>query len=427
MKNLKISALTILLSLIFLTIILQAFYTNFYKGYTKFFNNERNSSLTYMFTTYIIENFSSIASQKIELINRLKESETLCKSFMLSKMVTNEGAVYSTFKQGYKESTVYGINHEVTAESIGLLMLYAVKEGNKPLFDMEVAFLKEKLLSPLGICYWKLKEDFSPFIYNGYFSSASIDDLRIIDALIEGYNLWKDMNYISLIYIMMNGVFNYEVDEATNILVDYYVWKNSESDMGKKAEILTLAYARLPTLLKMAKFESRWIKVFNETLKVVLEGLNSQQSLFYQEYNVKNKEYKGVYFNTIEELMIALNLVEIGKKDKALLIYDFYKKAYLKEGFISDIYRLNGEASPSDAGIGSYALLARLSLKLNDYDFALKIIFEKILTCQEKNSKSEYYGAFMNEWPIVKDANAYDNLQALLTLRETIKALNETK
>jgi hypothetical protein len=33
----------------------------------------------------------------------------------------------------------------------------------------------------------------------------------------------------------------------------------------------------------------------------------------------------------------------------------------------------------------------------------------------------------MNEWPIIKDANAYDNLQALLTLRETIKALNETK
>ncbi len=420
MEKIKITAITVIF-IVFALIVSQSVYINIYKMHIKFFNNSLN--LTYTFTTYNIKVSSSTTfwnSQKIELITLLEESENLCKNFVLSKMITSEGAVYSTFRQGYKESMIYGVNHEVTAESIGLLMLYAIKEENKTLFDREVIFLKEKLLSPLGICYWKLREDLSPFTYNGYFSSASVDDLRIIDALIEGYNLWGENQYLSLAQLMMNGVFNYEVDETKNILVDYYVWKNGK---GERAKSLTLAYARLPTLLKMAKLEERWMKIFNETLKVVSNGLTLQQ-LFYHEYDVKNGKYEGSYFNSIEELMIALSLVEIGEESKAFLIYNFLKKDYLKRGFISDVYSLNGKGNPSDAGIGSYALLVKLSLKLKDYDFALKIVFDEILISQEKNLESEYYGAFMNVWPDGRDANAYDNFQTLLALREIIKTLS---
>jgi hypothetical protein len=50
-------------------------------------------------------------------------------------------------------------------------------------------------------------------------------------------------------------------------------------------------------------------------------------------------------------------------------------------------------------------------------------VFGEILISQEKNVESEYYGAFINVWPEKRDANAYDNLQTLLTLREIIKTL----
>jgi len=51
-------------------------------------------------------------------------------------------------------------------------------------------------------------------------------------------------------------------------------------------------------------------------------------------------------------------------------------------------------------------------------------VFGEILISQEKNVESEYYGAFINVWPEKRDANAYDNLQTLLTLREIIKTLS---
>ncbi|MEM3151560.1 MAG: hypothetical protein QXK15_03240, partial [Candidatus Bathyarchaeia archaeon] len=45
---------------------------------------------------------------------------------------------------------------------------------------------------------------------------------------------------------------------------------------------------------------------------------------------------------------------------------------------------------------------------------------------QEKDEKNEFYGAFMNQWPLDnRDANSYDNLQALLTLKEAIKSLSD--
>lgn len=345
----------------------------------------------------------------------------MCMEFMEAKMVTGEGAVYSTFKRGYGGSTAYGVNHEVTAESVGLLMLYAVERGDKALFDRETFFLEERLLSPLGICYWKLREDLSPFRDGGYASSASIDDLRIVEALIGGYKLWGDERYISLADTVMDGVLKYEVDRSADILVDYYIWRDSR---GEKAETLTLAYARFSSLLEMGRLDPRWIKVFNETLKVVLEGTQGSTQMFYPRYNLRRQRYVDGPVDTIEELTTAMNLAEIGEKEKAGMTYAFLREDYLRKGFISDSYTLKGEGSASDAGVGAYSLLARLALKLGDPSLALKIICEEILAVQETDPNSEYYGAFMNQWPTDKpDANAYDNLQTLLTLREAIRNL----
>ncbi|MGC8849499.1 MAG: glycosyl hydrolase family 8, partial [Candidatus Bathyarchaeia archaeon] len=223
--------------------------------------------------------------QEAELI---EASERLCWSFMSFKMATGEGVVYSTLRRGYGESSDYGVNHEVTAESIGLLMLYAVHIGDRALFDREVLFLEERLLSPLGICYWKLGEDLSPFRSHGYASSASVDDLRIVEALIQGYDLWDDGSYISLAGLMRDGIYMYEVDEARRLLVDYYVWRDGR---GEKAGILTLSYAGLPALLEMSRFDGRWRIVFNETLRIVLEGSAGPHQLFQARYDLKDRRY----------------------------------------------------------------------------------------------------------------------------------------
>jgi len=65
--------------------------------------------------------------------------------------------------------------------------------------------------------------------------------------------------------------------------------------------------------------------------------------------------------------------------------------------------------------------LARLAIKIGDVQFALKVILEKILPMQVNDSSSVYYGGFLNQWPSeIFDANSYDNLQALITLRTLI-------
>lgn len=414
MKNKK-ETITILTALFFILLLtLSSFYLSSSQKIKNIFPIRNESSSKTQILTSITK------TKEDQIVKKIIEAEVNGKNFLINKMMSKNGAIYSTFKKGYPSSLLYGVNHEITAESVGLALIYAVKSEDKHLFELEYNFVKNYLIGTYNVCYWKLNEDLSPFIHEGYACSASIDDLRIIEALILGYEKWKNIEYLNLAKQIMNGVYKNEVNQRGLFLVDWFCWNKGGVI---KSQGLTLYYAKFSSLKKIKEYDSNWEAIFNKTLQKVLNGKIKNSPLFFEAYDA----YKGyrnakMYVSSINQILIGINLIDAEQFEEAKKVYEFFKEEYNLKGYISDSYDpLTRKASGIKAGIGAYSLLARLAIKIGDVQFALKVILEKILPMQVNDSSSVYYGGFLNQWPSeIFDANSYDNLQALITLRTLI-------
>lgn len=357
-------------------------------------------------------------------LSMIIEAKILGEEFLTRKLITKDGAIFSTFKNNHAKLLNYGVNHEVTSESVGLTLIYALLTDNKTLFDLEFNFLRVYMVGPYGVCYWKLNEDLSPFKYGGFYSSASIDDLGIAEALILGYEKWGEQQYLNLAKNLIKSIYDWEIDKNTMVLVDYLNWREKT---WIQAKTLTLSYARFSSIKKFIEYDERWREVFNKTLGKVLEGRVDENPLFFEAYDISTGRYMnyGKYVDTINQLLIGINLFDAGETNEALRLYLFFKVEYEKKGLLNNAYDPSTlRPSRELAGAGTYSLLARLAIKLGDESFAIRVIKEKILSVQCREAINVYYGVFMNEWPSKGlEANAYDNIQTLITMMELIKTL----
>ena len=362
-------------------------------------------------------------------LRMLAEVKSKGDAFLTKKLIAEDGAIFSTYREDYPRSKLYGVNHETTAESVGLALIYATLSGNKSLFELEFRFVQERLIGPYGVCYWKLNRDLSPFKHGGYACSASIDDLRIAEALILGYEKWGEAKYLALAERLTEGIYENEVDKEASILVDYLCWKGRKK---LRAKTLTLSYARFSSIERFAARDVKWIPILNETRSTVLKG-KAGGPLFFEAYRIYGRRYSNVksYVNSINQLLVGINLLDSGRRREASELYDFFKAEYELKGFINDAYDpLTLKASEGKAGIGAYSLLARLAIKVGDAEFALRVTTEQILPNQSTDPSSLYCGGFLSLWPSNRlDANSYDNLQALIAIEElsgTLRARAET-
>jgi len=329
------------------------------------------------------------------------------------------GGFYSTYREDNQKSDVYGINHEVTSESVGLVLIYAVAARNHSLFQEQFTFLRNYQIGSLGMTYWKLKPDLKPYPNSaGSFSAALIDDLRILKALISGYELWKDENYIRLARGMISGIQHYRT--ADNLLVDNVDWV--EGGSSQKSEIVILGYLDLLALLKASKYEESMTAVYDRATKLVTGGQQRETGLFHELYNTSSSAYitpKGVS-STIFQILIALSLSETGLKKELNASYTFLKTAYLKDGVVHSAYDpRDGSHHDDEIDTGSYSLLARLALLEGDVTLARRILEEKVLPEQDKQTGSPLCGAFTTTWPSgFLDANSWDNLLTIHFLEE---------
>ncbi|MEM2964934.1 MAG: hypothetical protein QXE22_05760 [Candidatus Bathyarchaeia archaeon] len=341
------------------------------------------------------------------------EARDLCQSFMYSKMMNKEGGVYSNYKRTHPPSDEFGVNHEVLAESIGLMLGYAYLTGNFTLFKLEERFARKRLLSPYGVFYWKLNEDMSPYMnIDGMYSSALIDDLRILKYVLLGYEKWRNPETLQFALEIMKGLWRYVSDEGG--LVDYLVWSNSGRIL--KSDNLRLAYCDLEALQLLSSYDLNWRPVLDQTLKTILNGRMKQTGFYHEIYDIKARRYytPGRGVNTIQQIFIALHLLENDMVDDAKDMCTFLVKEYLEKNVVADSYNpLTGSRGRGELDIGSYALLVQASTLIADISVAKLIMENKILTLQDLNSTSKTYGAF--HYP-EEDAKAWDNLQSLISL-----------
>lgn len=115
------------------------------------------------------------------------KEEKILLNFIEKDLSKKGYGIYTNYINNTSEGDITK-GHSVLSESEGLMMLYAVNANNKELFDEQFEIVKNMRLKN-GLISWRKEGD------ENSDSSATIDELRIIKALLLAYNRWDKFYY----------------------------------------------------------------------------------------------------------------------------------------------------------------------------------------------------------------------------------------
>jgi endo-1,4-beta-D-glucanase Y len=349
-----------------------------------------------------------------DTLEDIKNAERNAYAFMKDKMMNEYGGVLSEFKEEGETSEVFAVDHEVSSENTGLMMWYSLLKKDRDIFDSQYKIVVNYLLEPgYNVLYWKLNKNMTPYASTvwGSYSMAPDADLRIIRALFLAYDLWGDQKYKSLAIQLGNGIKNAVASDGT--LRYWFSWTDG---WNGRAEEVFIAYLDWIAIKRLAEHDDDWTSTMETNLKIALNS-QTNEGLFYQVYSPQTG-YTGIN-GTISELIhmswIAYRLSEIGEKENSQRFLNFVKAQYEQYGKIFGMYDLKTAKNVVDwDNLAAYAIIARLANNLDDRNFALRLLREKVLPNYISDPTSPLHGSFAYH---EDDANAFNNLEIMVTLR----------
>ncbi len=295
---------------------------------------------------------------------------------------------------------------EVLAETVGLIMHYAWSTGDRALFEAQVAHVDGVLASECGLLSWRATAA------GAAAASASVDDLKVVRALILGAQRWGEPRWERQGHELAAAVLEHEVVDAH--LVDAASWNG---DQVTASDTLQTAYLDLGTLAMLIPREPAWLEVYARSLEL-LRAAETEHGLFVEQLARGGQPVRsaGAEVNAIHVLYCALHLAEVGEGGQRTL--DHLRAAFEREGHLPGRYQLSdGEPVPGFENRAVYALAARLALELGDGDLAARLL--------------DRLAVFHLLEPVVTPAAradvgfaalAFDNLQTLITLQRQAAA-----
>lgn len=349
-------------------------------------------------------NNSEITSDRIAYMQNHEKELNNVVMFVESKLSGKSGGIYTNYIDTQYVKP-HSTGHEYLSESEGLMMLYYVSNNQKEKFDNHYNIVVNTFLNESGSIRWRIK-DGNKEIGN---TTATIDDLRIIRALMLAGQKWQDEKYHKTINFISNSL--YKNSAKNNLLVDYYNINTKE-----RASVVTLSYIDLLTLKKLNKINKNWVNIYNTSYKILKDGYSYDHFPFYcKEYNIENKKYNyDQEVNMIDALLPILHIVEIGEaQDKAI---KWLKDELKNNHVIYARYYVNNIKYTSIGNTEStavYSLAMRIAKEIEDEQL-YEDLFKKLIKLQVKTINSEIYGSFGDEDSL--KVYSFDNLQGILAL-----------
>lgn len=337
---------------------------------------------------------------KWENIKPNKE-EALCLEF-LQKSMNFDNGIYTNYLDD-EDVKDWATGHQVLSESEGLIMLYLVQKGDKILFDKHFDIVKDMILDD-GVIMWRMGKEGDILTK----SSATIDDLRIIRALIFAKERWNDDKYKKMLDDLIYKVKTYEV--VGQNLVDYY-----EAESKTMAKTINLSYIDLYTMKLLAQKDENWKGIYKSGMAIIKNGRVSDDGPFFWKcYNYDTKEYSSEDItNIIDYLKILLHLSEVGIcPDFAI---DWLKQQIkVNDALFNEYYTKSAKPATTLQSSAAYAITCRIAININD-EKLYELMKKKLLEFQISETSSFLYGAFGNLES--QEVYSFDNLQALLALQ----------
>lgn len=327
--------------------------------------------------------------------------EKLCLQFLQKSMSSNKG-IFTKFLDN-KQIKEWATGHQVLSESEGLIMLYAVQAGDKPLFEKHFDIIKNMILDD-GVIMWRVGKQGELLTK----TSASIDDLRVIRSLVFAYERWKDKKYEKMLKELIYKTKKYQLTPQG--LIDYY-----DSNTETRAKTINLSYIDLYTMNLLVQIDDDWEKAAEKGLEIIKDGLISEERpLFRKYYDYETKSYSvDDEINIIDYLKVLLHLSEVGMCPNEAI--DWLKEQIkTHKALFNSYYTDSAEPASGLQSSAAYAIACRIATNIGDYEL-YESMKDKLLMFQITEESNLLYGAF-GEY-ITKEIYSFDNLQALLALQ----------
>lgn len=340
--------------------------------------------LIFTFWMFLKQEKTPISSEEGSLpiaYNLFPEELTALDQFVTKHFMKN-GLVQTNIKSTEQGELASG--EDLLSESVGLMLQYYLKTDQEAAFEAHLSLANSLLLKSNGLYQWRFRSGQELTV------SASVDDLRIIKALLLASEKWHRMDFKEQVQHLSEALLTQCVKDGRLLSYD-----------GADAEFAPLYYYDFKTLKRLEGLNSDWGGVYEKGQSLLMDSRSSQYPLYVA------SSTEGDTYNMIENTLVALYLSEVGQLPAKDLRWF---KARLKEGAIYGTYDSKGNALSTIESPAIYGIVAQIAKVERD-----KTLYKN--ACQKLRDlqyfeKDAYYGGFYD--PQSQDAYSFDQLMGLL-------------
>lgn len=336
-------------------------------------------------------------------IEMREEMQTDMTEEFIYRWLQNKNGTIATYIQNsdeVDEDLVRG--REALAETLGLLMYYALDKDDQILFNDTYKQLTDYFLEKDGFVNWKLKEDGTSDVS----ANALIDDIRMIYALALADEKWKVNQYMKKAVSISDYLNEHNV--VNGIYTNFY-----DKEYDYASSDISLSYIDIQGMKDLVDRGLLDEKVVDKTVQVLIEA-PLDHGFYPISYNVEKKEYTfSDNVNLVDQAILAYHYAQVGNRSEEFL--QFIKDEMAKRGLVHGMYdRQTKEPTVDYESPAIYGFLVLYALEVDENDLA-QALYNRMKEFQVVNKNSDYYGGYS-----ITDENThiFDNLVPLLAEQE---------
>ena len=319
------------------------------------------------------------------------------------RLLKNDNGTIATYiknNDAVDEDLVKG--RESLAETLGLLMYYALGKDDQTLFNRFYKQLTDYFLENDGFINWKLNEDGASDVT----ANAFVDDIRILYALAMADEKWHVDQYMTTA-VSISGYLN-EHNSVDDIYTNFY-----DQEYDYASSNISLSYIDIQGMEYLVDRGLLDSDIVSKTSEILMKA-PLKNGFYPLSYNIEENEYTfSENINIVDQIILAYHYAQVGNKSKEFL--KFIKNEIDNRGIIHGMYDRNTQEPTVDyESPAIYGFLILYTLEVGEEELA-HTIYTRLKEFQVVDTDSEYYGGYsITEG----DTHVFDNLVPLLAEQE---------
>lgn len=320
-------------------------------------------------------------------------------SFIRQNMTNGDGGIYTRYSADAPNTS------GILSESQGLMMRYGVLADDRQAFDSAWGYVQRHMLVQ-DLVLWRTEAADTAAV------NATLDDLRIIGALLDGAALWEDIHLRAAAQRMASALL--AACAPGGELRDFYDWQSRDTSSQ-----LTLCYIDLPVIARLARDDARWQGIYDQASALLQNGyLGDTLPFYHTRYRYDSQAYiSDTPINMVQALYSALHAQRNGSGRPQTV--DWLLKRMQDGQELYAYYHPDTGLAATDMRSTAVYALASILLRESGHPKQADTAIQRMLALSIQDASHPLYGAFGDRQG--SNIHSFDNLTALLAIQASSK------